>query len=125
MKRIALETLGCKANWTDTEELGASLRAAGFNVVRQDEAADAYVINTCAVTGVAEQQSRQALRKAKRLAPGACVIAVGCSGEIARDELMEATGVDAVFGTKDRNGVIAWLCSRWNIAAPAVRRLRR
>jgi len=112
MKRVALTTLGCKANWSDSEAMIQALSRAGFSIVRFEEEADAYVVNTCAVTNYAGAQSRQMLRRAKRRAPGALVVATGCYGEVSRERLAELEGVDAIFGVDDRERLIEFLCER-------------
>lgn len=110
MTKIAFTTLGCKANWADTEALRQACASRGFYIVDFDDLADAYVVNTCAVTAVADQQSRQMLRKARRRNPEALIVAVGCSSEV-DPEMFEC--IDAVFGTSDRNGVIDFLAERF------------
>lgn len=112
MKRVAITTLGCKANWSDSEAVVQALRDAGLEIVRFDEDADAYVVNTCAVTAYAGAQSRQMLRRAKRRSPGALVIAAGCYGQVERDELAALEGVDAIFGSQDRQALLSFICER-------------
>lgn len=114
MTRIALTTLGCKANWADTEALLQALAGAGHRVVPFEEEADVYVVNTCTVTAVANAQSRQLLRRARRQNPAARVIATGCYGQTAAAELVALPEVDEVFGTADRAALVAAL----NGAAP-------
>ena len=112
MKKIAFTTLGCKANWSDSEALLQALRAVGFEIVPFEEVADAYVVNTCTVTAYAGAQSRQMLRRAKRRAPDSLVVAAGCYGEVSRDKLAMLEGVDAIFGTNDRARLLAYLCDQ-------------
>ncbi len=111
-EKIALTTLGCKANWADTEAISQALARTGFEIVPFDSPADAYVVNTCTVTAVANAQSRQMLRRARRGSPNALIVATGCYGEVDRDEIAAIPGVDAVFGSKDREALIAYLCGK-------------
>jgi threonylcarbamoyladenosine tRNA methylthiotransferase MtaB len=46
-KTIALHTLGCKLNFSETSTLGRMLENEGFIKKEFDDAADVYVINTC------------------------------------------------------------------------------
>jgi threonylcarbamoyladenosine tRNA methylthiotransferase MtaB len=101
IKKVALTTLGCKANFADSEFIRSLLMRSGVEVCRFDDMADVYVVNTCTVTHVAEQQSRQMLRKAKRKNPKAKVVAFGCAGEASRDAFASIPEVDSVFGTSD------------------------
>lgn len=106
MKRIAFATLGCKANWTDTESLIQSCKQVGLEVVEFEDFAEIYVVNTCTVTAVADQQSRQMLRRARRKNPRAAIFATGCSGEVGAESLREVSEIDAVFGTSDRKRLL-------------------
>jgi threonylcarbamoyladenosine tRNA methylthiotransferase MtaB len=96
-RTVAFHTLGCRLNAAETEALATDFAAAGWRVGSFDEPADAYVINTCTVTGQADRKSRnivsQAVRSAGRGDParGAVVVATGCFVERAREEL-EARG---------------------------------
>ena len=53
-RTAAVLTLGCKLNLADSEEIARGLRGAGFAVIDRMCEADAYVINTCSVTHVAD-----------------------------------------------------------------------
>ena len=81
--RIGFHTLGCKLNQYETEALASSFRAHGHTVVSARDDADAYVINTCTVTAVADRKSRQEIRQAGRANPLALVAATGCYVSVA------------------------------------------
>ena len=49
---------------------------AGYKIVNFEEEADAYIINTCTVTNIADRKSRQMLRRAKQVNPNAIIVAV-------------------------------------------------
>ncbi|MFN0146043.1 MAG: tRNA (N(6)-L-threonylcarbamoyladenosine(37)-C(2))-methylthiotransferase MtaB [Dehalococcoidia bacterium] len=99
----AVLTLGCKLNLADSEEIARGLRAAGFDVVDRPCEADAYVVNTCSVTHVADQKSRRLIRSVRRLAPGAAVAVTGCHPQSAGFDAVRATGADFVIGTRDQD----------------------
>lgn len=101
-KRAAIVTLGCKVNWYDSEAMAMALSAAGFVIVDGSEAADVYIVNTCAVTAEAERKSRQAVRKLLRLHPGAAVIAAGCSAQKDPEGFSALEGLAGVCGTANR-----------------------
>ncbi len=69
-----------------------------FEIVKPDEKADIYIINTCSVTNMSDRKSRQMLRRAKELNPEALVIAVGCYAETAKEEVEAIPEVDLVLG---------------------------
>jgi len=80
--RVALTTLGCKVNQSETDLLARRFAAAGYDCVPFDAEADVYVVNTCTVTHVADRKSRQLLSQAGRLNPEALVVATGCYASI-------------------------------------------
>lgn len=94
-------TLGCKLNLADSEEIARALAAAGFDVVDHLAEADAYVLNTCSVTHVADQKSRRLIRSARRLAPASVVTVTGCYPQTAGYDRVRELGADFVTGTRD------------------------
>ena len=53
--RVAFSTLGCKLNQLETEAIADAFSSAGALLSSFGEAAELYVLNTCTVTGKAEQ----------------------------------------------------------------------
>lgn len=99
----AVLTLGCKLNLADSEEIARGLRAAGFQVVDRVCEADAFVVNTCSVTHVADQKSRRLIRSVRRLSPHAAVTVTGCFPQSAGFDAVTTLGADLVVGTRDRD----------------------
>jgi threonylcarbamoyladenosine tRNA methylthiotransferase MtaB len=56
------------------------------------------IVNTCAVTSVAERQARQAIRKLRRKNPDIKIIVTGCSAQIKPDFYASMPEVDHVLG---------------------------
>ena len=104
--RIACTTLGCKLNYAETSTYERGFREAGHETCSWDETADAYLINTCAVTVTAEKKSRNLIRKAHKLAPAAPVVVTGCYAELKRAEILGIEGVARVFGAKEKGLVV-------------------
>jgi threonylcarbamoyladenosine tRNA methylthiotransferase MtaB len=99
---VALDTLGCKVNQAETEQLAEQIADAGFQLVSPGDAANIYVLNTCTVTHVADRKSRNWLRKVHRRNPEAILIATGCYADRAANELAEIEGVNLVIGNKEK-----------------------
>ena len=99
--QVAIHTLGCKVNQYETAALENALRARGHALVPFEGPADAYIINTCTVTAVSDKKSRQAIRQARKRAPGAVVAVCGCYAQTAPGAV-EALGVDLIAGTAER-----------------------
>ena len=106
--KVAIYTLGCKVNQYETQAMEQSLRARGHEVVDFAEAADAYVENTCSVTAVSDQKSRQMVHRAKKQHPEAVVAVCGCYPQTHADDVRKLD-VDLIAGTGDRTGFIGLL----------------
>ena len=106
--RVAIYTLGCKVNQYETQAMEQALRARGHEVVPFTGQADAYVVNTCSVTAVSDQKSRQVIHGVQRKHPGAVVAVCGCYPQTHADDVRKL-GVDLMTGTGDRTGFIRLL----------------
>jgi MiaB/RimO family radical SAM methylthiotransferase len=68
MKTFSITTLGCRVNHYESEQLATLLRGRGLVPAASAQAADLRVVHTCSVTVQAASKSRQAARRATRLA---------------------------------------------------------
>ena len=53
---VALSTLGCKLNFSETSSIANNLEKNNFKVVPFNQYADAYIINRCSVTENADNK---------------------------------------------------------------------
>jgi threonylcarbamoyladenosine tRNA methylthiotransferase MtaB len=102
MNKVALHTLGCKLNYSETSTIGKQFLSKGFDIVDFKEKADIYVFNTCTVTENAERECRQLVRRALRQNPEAFVIVTGCYAQLRPDEISHIEGVDVVLGSHEK-----------------------
>jgi 2-methylthioadenine synthetase len=102
MKKVALHTLGCKLNFSETSSIGRQFINNGFEIVDFNKQADVYVINTCTVTENAERDCRQVVRRALRTNPEAYVLVTGCYAQLRPDEIANIEGVDIVLGSREK-----------------------
>ncbi len=102
MKRVALTTLGCKLNYSETLTIQRDFEKAGYEITDFEEEADIYVINTCSVTQSANSTCRRTVRKALRRNSDAFVAVVGCYAQLEPDEIADIDGVDTVLGAKNK-----------------------
>ena len=102
MNKVALHTLGCKLNFSETSTIGNQFLARGFDLVDFKEQADVYVFNTCTVTENAEKECRQLVRRVLRQNPEAFVLVTGCYAQLRPEEISAIDGVDAVLGTQEK-----------------------
>lgn len=104
MKAVVF-TLGCKVNDVESGSIIRGLETLGYDVSRELEYADLYIVNTCAVTGEAERKSRQAIGKALKFNPKAKVIVCGCASEKSPVSFAEKN-VTSVVGAQSKNRVL-------------------
>jgi len=104
-RTVALVTLGCARNETDSEELAGRLAADGWMLVDDPSKAEIAVINTCGFIENAKKDSIDALIKAHSLKENGvtkAVVAVGCMAERYGNELATALPeADAILGFDD------------------------
>lgn len=106
--KVAIYTLGCKVNQYETQAMEQTLRAKGHQVVEFSDEADAYVVNTCSVTAVSDQKSRQVIHRVQKQHPAAVVAVCGCYPQTHPEDVRKL-GADLIAGTGDREGFITLL----------------
>jgi threonylcarbamoyladenosine tRNA methylthiotransferase MtaB len=101
-KTVALHTLGCKLNFSETSAIGRLLENDGFVKTNFNEVADVYVINTCSVTENADKECRMLVRRIQRKAPEAMVVITGCYAQLKPKEIAAIPGVNLVLGAAEK-----------------------
>lgn len=143
MKTFSVETLGCKVNQYEGEQIALLLRRRGLVQVGEPSHADVRVVNSCSVTVQAASKSRQTVRRATRLpvfplTPSPCtqgggwgegcsnttatvhptrsrVIVTGCWATSDKQTAGALPGVDAVIGHHDDVAAeLEALLDRWD-----------
>ncbi|MBB3286567.1 MULTISPECIES: tRNA (N(6)-L-threonylcarbamoyladenosine(37)-C(2))-methylthiotransferase MtaB [Rhizobium] len=94
MSGVEVITFGCRLNTYESEVMRAEAEKAGLN--------NAILVNTCAVTGEAVRQARQAIRRARRGNPHARIIVTGCAAQTEKQTFAEMAEVDAVLGNEEK-----------------------
>lgn len=90
-------TFGCRLN---------SFESAVIQKL-SDKLDNVILFNTCAVTGEAERQCRQAIRKTRRENPNARIIVAGCAAQLRPEEYAKMPEVDRVLGNHEKMSVKA------------------
>jgi threonylcarbamoyladenosine tRNA methylthiotransferase MtaB len=108
-KTVALHTLGCKLNFSETTAIGRMLEQEGFQQKPFEEIADYYVINTCSVTENADKECRQLVRRIQRKAPEAMVVITGCYAQLKPAEIASIPGVNLVLGAAEKFNISSHL----------------
>jgi len=108
-KKVALSTLGCKLNFTETSTISRSLSKNGYVLTPFSSKADFYIINTCSVTENADKKFRTYLNKAKKLNPKAKNIVIGCYAQLKPEEISKIPGVHLVLGANEKFNIVSYL----------------
>jgi threonylcarbamoyladenosine tRNA methylthiotransferase MtaB len=119
--RVTIETLGCKLNQAESDTLARQFTAAGCQVVPPGEMVDAYILNTCTVTHIADRKSRQLLRKAKRLNPAVFTVATGCYANRVESELWTLPDLDLILKNENKTSLVDIITQRLGVTRSAIR----
>ena len=92
---VDVVTFGCRLNACESQAIREQAAADGVT--------DTVVFNTCAVTGEAVRQARQAIRRARRERPDARLVVTGCAAQIDPAGFAAMDEVDAVLGNGEKS----------------------
>lgn len=95
---VEIVTFGCRLNAYESEVMRSEAEKAGLGEL----AGGVILVNTCAVTGEAVRQARQAIRKARRQNPEARIIVTGCAAQTEAATFTEMEEVDLVLGNEEK-----------------------
>lgn len=104
--KVCVFNLGCKVNRYEADRLISLLKARGCETSEELCEADAYIINTCAVTNEAEKKSRQAVARALKLNPSAKILICGCASQHNPEQFSSISGVTFVKGVADKDAIV-------------------
>ena len=107
--KVALTTLGCKLNYSETSTISRQFIEEGYSLVKFEDFSEIYIINTCSVTENADRQFKSLVSKALRVNPEAFLIAIGCYAQLKPKELARVNGVDLVLGSKEKFKILSYL----------------
>lgn len=100
--KFKLVSLGCKVNSYECSAIRKMLVDQGYQEALKGDIFDIGIINTCAVTNIAERKSRQHIRKLRKENPNAIIVAMGCYTQKHHNEAIEDCDADIVVGTSNR-----------------------
>lgn len=112
---VEVVTFGCRLNTYETEVIRREARAAGLG---GGDVGDVVIVNTCAVTGEAERQARQAIRRLKRERPQARIVVTGCAAQTNPAGFAAMQEVDRVIGNDAKMRGDTWVEAQRLFAAP-------
>jgi threonylcarbamoyladenosine tRNA methylthiotransferase MtaB len=106
---FSVVTLGCKTNQFESISMEEKLATAGYSQVPFEEGADLVIVNTCTVTAATDSQSRNLIRRARRMNPDCRVIVTGCYAQVDPAAIRKIPGVSMVLGNDDKKDLIRYL----------------
>jgi threonylcarbamoyladenosine tRNA methylthiotransferase MtaB len=110
---VDVVTFGCRLNTYESEVIRRNATAAGLGAA---DLADVVIVNTCAVTGEAERQARQAIRRLKRERPRARIVVTGCAAQTSPERFAAMAEVDRVIGNDAKLRGEVWVEARKTLA---------
>ena len=111
-RKVKLETLGCKLNFSETATMQSLLAQVGITPAAKGEVPDVCVVNTCSVTALADSKCRQHIRHLIRQYPDALMVVTGCYAQLKGKEIAEIPGVDIVLGSEHKADIARYV-TQW------------
>lgn len=106
LKKISVQTIGCRLNQYESEKMAHQFYPYGFERVNGKGKADLYIINTCTVTHRADSDCRQMIRKAVRQNPNSRIIVSGCYVDNDPEKISGMEGVDLIIHNQQKDDII-------------------
>lgn len=104
--KVAIETLGCKVNYYESEVIKSLFLNSNYQMVSLEESPDIVVINTCSVTNQSDAKDRKIIRKAKRMNKDAIIVVCGCYTQHAKEDLKDLE-IDIMLGNKNKTKIVS------------------
>ena len=105
-EKVALHTLGCKLNFSETSTIGRDFINQGFSIVKEYENAEIHIINTCSVTNKADKKAKKIIKKIVQTSDNPFIAVLGCYAQLKPDEIYNIDGVNLVIGDKEKLNVV-------------------
>ncbi len=94
-----IHSFGCKVNTYDASLLGKNLNGKR----EQDKDVEVHVINSCAVTAKASQESVKLARRIKKNHPKSKVVITGCAAQVDHKNLSTSREVDLIVANSHKS----------------------
>lgn len=107
--KISICTLGCRVNAYESLAIADAARARGLTVVEWGEPSDYAVVNSCALTVLAQAKTRQAIRIFARKNPNSPIAVTGCYAQTAPDDIAKLPNVKLIAGNAKKADVVSIL----------------
>ena len=108
-KRLQYIHFGCKTNQYESNAMMQQFEKEGYKIVKFDEKADVYIVNTCTVTNISDRKSRQILRRAKQINKNSILVVTGCYAQVAKEELEKCEEIDLILGNNEKKDIVNYI----------------
>lgn len=108
MRKVFIETLGCKVNQYESSAIQDNLIKQGYESVNEINKADILIINTCTVTNRTDFKSRNLIRRAldfKKVDNNKLVIVTGCYAQREKDQALGLGEIDAIVDNNSKDKI--------------------
>ncbi|MBO5254763.1 MAG: tRNA (N(6)-L-threonylcarbamoyladenosine(37)-C(2))-methylthiotransferase MtaB [Opitutales bacterium] len=105
-KKLAIYTLGCRVNAFESACIMDDARLAGFDIVNWSDYADIGIVNSCALTTLAEAKTRQSIRMFARKNPHSKIAVVGCYAHTSPEDVKKLENVEWVLSNDKKSTIV-------------------
>ena len=111
MTRVFIHNFGCRVNQAEAFDWSEKLAEAGLRVDKDWRTSEVVVVNTCGLTGRAEADVRQFLRRLQREKPSARVVVTGCLAVKNREEFSQYRNVSSIIPNSAKETLVGEVVS--------------
>jgi threonylcarbamoyladenosine tRNA methylthiotransferase MtaB len=109
---VSISTLGCKVNQAESDAYAQRFSDAGYTIVPDSQPADVSIVNSCTVTNVGDQKSRQLIQRLRRANPDGLLAVTGCYAAVAPLQVERLTGADVIAGLPQKDQLVLLVAER-------------
>ena len=114
IEKVALHTLGCKLNFSETSTIARGFSNKGFSIVKNFENANIHIINTCSVTEKADKKAKKIINKIIQTSDNPYITVLGCYAQLKPNEIANIKGVNLIIGDKEKLNVVDHVLYNYN-----------
>jgi len=114
IEKVALHTLGCKLNFSETSTIARNFSSKGFSIVKNFENANIHIINTCSVTEKADKKAKKIINKIIQTSDNPYITVLGCYAQLKPEEIANIKGVNLIIGDKEKLNVVDHVLYNYN-----------
>jgi threonylcarbamoyladenosine tRNA methylthiotransferase MtaB len=105
MATFQILNFGCRASQADGAALKKQLLDSGLHEAEDAAASEVAIVNTCTVTGRADAEVRQLVRRIHRANPRCRILVTGCYAQRSPAEIAQLGGVTWVVGNSHKHSI--------------------